>query len=52
MPKNKTYEVKDYGSGWTAKEITNDMNDKGRLFCLRNRWLNTVKIVSNETDKL
>ena len=31
MPKNKTYEVKDYGSGWTAKEITHDMNDKGRL---------------------
>lgn len=30
MPKTKTYEVKDYGSGWTAKEITNDMNDKGR----------------------
>ena len=31
MPKNKTFEVKDYGSGWTAKEITNDMNDQGRL---------------------
>ena len=30
MPKNKTYEVKDYGAGWTAREITSDMNDMGR----------------------
>lgn len=31
MAKNKTYEVKDYGSGWAAKEITSDMNDWARL---------------------
>ena len=30
MPKNKTYEVKDYGAGWTAREITSDMNEMGR----------------------
>ena len=30
MPKNKTYEVKDYGAGWTAREITSDMNDMSR----------------------
>jgi hypothetical protein len=30
MAKHKTYEVKDYGSGWAAKEITSDMNDWAR----------------------
>ena len=33
MPKNKTFEVKDYGSGWTTKEVAKDMNDEGRHGC-------------------
>jgi len=30
MAKHKTYEVKDYDSGWAAKEITSDMNELAR----------------------